>query len=103
MDGATRKLTVNAECLIQDPLKFYQNVPPVPRGGARESASTFLGTLMNSEGRALLREMSASGELFDSYGFTNKLAGRLEWHTRGVGLKLSAIQVPRFAKPHEPA
>ena len=100
--GSTRKLTLNADCLIQDPVKFHQNVPPVPRGGPRESASGFLGTLMNSEGRALLREMPVGSELFDSYDFSNRLADRLEWHTRSVGLKVSGIQVARFSKPPKP-
>lgn len=93
--GPSRAVQVEGQCLIQDPMKFHENVPPIRTHDASENASRFLGALLNTEGRALLRAMAEEG-VEDSYEFSNRLAERLDWHTRSVGLKVRELRVVRF-------
>ncbi|MEP7367445.1 MAG: hypothetical protein ABI972_29650, partial [Acidobacteriota bacterium] len=101
--GSPLSLTFHAHCWIQDPVKFQQNVPLVRYANSNARAEKFIGGLLDSEGRALLRELSAHEGLANPYDFCRRLEGRLEWHTRSVGMKLSEMKISGLGLPPEPA
>lgn len=102
--GSPVKLTMTAQCWIQDAFKFQLSIPPQRYCGAKERAALFVTELMNSEGRALLREHFAAAEEAagnaavgaGSGDFSERLAERIEWHARGVGIKVTGVRVSGF-------
>ena len=97
------QLTVEVSCAIIDGVKFHQNVPGASPsgGGIPERVSGFLGRLLESEGRAFLRDRSSAECLSDLREISNRLSGRLEWHTRHVGLEVYSLNITGFDLPPE--
>jgi len=95
-------VTVEVSCAIMDPVKFQQNVPIPPRTrGVPARISGFLGALLESEGRALLRELSPIECLSEPRELSRRLSERLEWHTRRVGLSIPELNIAGFGLPPE--
>lgn len=98
--GSPVKLTMTAQCWIQDAFKFQLNIPPKRFHDAKQRAALFVTGLMNSEGRALLREhfaaTEATADAAQSGDFSERLAGRIEWHARNVGIKVTGVRVSGF-------
>ncbi len=101
--GSPVKLTMTAQCWIQDAFKFQLSIPPKRYHDAKERAALFVTGLMNSEGRALLREHFAATEAAAdaadaarSGDFSERLAERIEWHARNVGIKVTGVRVSGF-------
>jgi len=103
LGGIPVKLTVEASCAIVDGVKFHQNVPDAsPSGGSiPERVSGFLGRLLESEGRALLRDHSPAECLSDLCEVSSRLSGRLDWHTRHVGLEVYSLNITGFDLPRK--
>ena len=99
--GIPVKLTVEASCAIIDGVKFHQNVPDASPSGAGipERVSGFLGKLLESEGRALLREHTPAECHSDLREISSRLSGRLDWHTRHVGLEVCSLTITGIDLP----
>lgn len=91
--GEPAALTVSAECLIQEPVKFNQNVPARRHYTQTERTERFLNGLLASEGRAVLREMTAGGRRPTALDFARGLSERLGWHARSVGMRIGDLRV----------
>jgi regulator of protease activity HflC (stomatin/prohibitin superfamily) len=99
IEGLPAGLLVSAECLIQEPVKFHQNVPARRYYSPTERTERFLNGLLASEGRAVLREMTAGGRRPTAFDFARSLSERLGWHARSVGMRISDLRVSGLDGP----
>jgi regulator of protease activity HflC (stomatin/prohibitin superfamily) len=93
------KLSADCTCEVADVMKFHESLPFTARGSMKETMShesqararEFLRGLLESEGRAVVREMGLMEFLGDEDGCAERVMGRLQWHTKRVGLRVEKL------------